>query len=265
MRHRWLIALCAAALLGACAKPEGGDAAKMEMRVYTVPAERTKTLVDAIGGVLGSFSDKGSLGKVSTPAPGQLVVLAPASLQGSIESTLRDLTKADSTESKLQAKNESPLRLSFWSVDAVPGNGADDAALAALAPALDEVRKQIGAVHFVLHDRMSGVSNLDNTVSRTWFSGNAEDTNQPVQLKYTLRQTDGRLSLGMDLFDQIPVTMHYNDVARTQYQSIATQSTAAITLGQTLVLTQTPLPGNTEGKSATTRLYIVRVDEVKAG
>lgn len=237
MRHRWLIALLTAALLSACAKPEGGDAAKMEMRAYTVPAEQTNALSIALGNVLGTANDKTSFGKVSSAAPGQLIVLAPASFQGSIESTLRDLTKTDPAQAKSSVKNESPLRLSFWSVDAVPGNGADDPALKALMPALDEMRKQMSAVHFMLHDQMSGISDLDNNVSRTWFSRDVEDVNQPVRLDYTLRQTSGRLSLGMDLFDQVPVTMHYNNVTKTQYQPITMKSTATIALGQTLVLT----------------------------
>lgn len=100
MRLHWLIALCAALLLGACAKPEGGDAAKMDMRVYAVPAQQTEALANAIGAVLGTASDKTSFGKVSSASPGQLVVLAPASLQGSIESTLRDLTKLDPADAK---------------------------------------------------------------------------------------------------------------------------------------------------------------------
>jgi len=266
MRHRWLIALCTAALLGACAKPEGGDAAKMEMRVYAVPAERTKVLVDAIGGVLGSFSDKISLGKVSSPSPGQLVVLAPASLQGSIESTLRDLTKANPVEPEPASKDESPLRLSFWSVDAVSGNGADDAPLASLAPALDEVRKQMGPAHFVLHDQTNAVSSPGNNVSRSWLSRSyKDDDGHPVQLQYTLQQKAGGLTLSIQFSDSIPVTTRYNNTASVQYSNIGTNTTTAITPGQALILTQNPLPGDAESKPTSTRLYIVRVDPVKAG
>lgn len=263
MRHRWLIALCATILLGACAKPEGGDAAKMEMRVYNVPTEQTQALAGAIGTVLGTANDKTSFGKVSSPAPGQLVVLAPATLQGSIESTLRDLTKADPAEAKPSAKGESPLRLSLWRVDAIPGNGTDDAALASLAPALDEVRKQMGTVHFVLHDQVSGVSSVGSRVNRSW-AGNktATGSSQVSQLEYSLNKNPAGLSLDFQIGDQIPVRTNQS----IQYMSIGATTKATLRIGQTIVLTQTPLAeGDDAASHATTRLYIVRVDEVKAG
>lgn len=260
MRHRWLIALCAAALLGACAKPEGGDAAKMEMRVYHVPAEQTEALSNAIGNVLGTAYDKTSFGKVSSPAPGQLVVLAPASLQGSIESTLRDLTKAAATESKTSPKDESPLRLSFWSVDAVPGNGADDATLASLAPALDEARKQIGAVHFVLHDQATSVSVLGRAVDRNWLGKPINGGALFNKLEYTIGKSTQGYSLTFRFSEQMPQS-------NGQYASIGNNTTTSIRDGQTLILTQTPLINDKsdDKPQATTRLYIVRVDEVKAG
>jgi hypothetical protein len=242
MRHRWLIALCTAALLGACAKPEGGDAAKMEMRVYNVPAEQTEALSNAIGNVLGTAYDKTSFGKVSSPAPGQLVVLAPASLQGSIESTLRDLTKAAATESKTSPKNESPLRLSFWSVDAVPGNGADDATLASLAPALDEARKQMGAVHFVLHDQVNGVSSAGSQVRRSWVGGKTDGGSaQVTNLEYSLDKNSAGLSLDFRIGDQIPI----RNGSSVSYISIGSNAKATIRIGQTIVLTQTPLARET--------------------
>lgn len=254
MQIRWLIALCTAALLGACAKPEGGDAAKMEMRVYAVPAEQTQALMGAIGGVLGAPADKTSFGKVSSPAPGQLVVLAPASLQGSIESTLRDLTKGEPAIPKSSPKDEPPLRLSFWSVDAIPGNGADDPALAALAPALEEAHKQMGAVHFVLHDQASSVSMLDRKVSRSW-PGRA--ANLYSRLEYTIGKGPQGFLLALTFSDQ-----NLSNGLNT-----GNETTTSIRSGQTLVLAQIPLSDDKSGDKpqAATRLYIVRVDPVTAG
>ncbi|MEP7042480.1 MAG: hypothetical protein ABI843_05425 [Dokdonella sp.] len=239
--------------LGALCACGGNDAGaqKMEVRVYQVPPDSTNALVQTLNKVFET-SEKSTLGKVSSPSPGQLVVLAPASLQGSVEASLHALTKDLPTGMGAAAtKPDLPLRLSFWSVDAVPEAGDDDAALAALAPALDEARKQLGAVHFELRDQVSGVSSAGESVSRTWPGGKS--------LMYELKRKGGELSLAVTLNDVIGTPGHYSATGGT--------TTTWVRPGQTLILSQIPVPDSEAGNASPanlTRLYLVRVDEVAA-
>lgn len=270
MNRYGLILILAAGLLGGCGG--GADsgtpyAPKLEMRVYNVPPEQTETLSRTLNSVFAG-DEKTVLGKVSSPAPGQLVVLAPASLHGSIEASLRALTKEQATkENTTPAKADGPLRLSFWSVDAVPENGADDPALAALTPALDEARKQLGIVHFELRDHVSGVSSLGQDVERSWTgSGTARVPAAPVrELRYTLKSGSPSLMLNLNFSEQVPVVQTLNGVSSVSYLATGANTTTAIAPGQTLVVTQNPVP-DSDGTAPVpiTRLYLVRVDAVPA-
>lgn len=267
MKRYALTLILATGLLGGCGggADSGPAAPKLEMRVYNVPPDQTETLIRTLNSVFAA-DEKTALGKVSSPTPGQLVVLAPTNLHGSIEASLRELTKTQATkESQPSAKSESPLRLSFWSVDAVPENGADDPALAALAPALDEARKQLGIVHFELRDHISGVSSPGQSVSRSWTGSGASDSAPIRELRYTLRKNADAWTLDLSFGDQVPVTRTSNGQTNVQYLATGTQTTTSVHPGQTLVVTQNPVPdSNGDASVQITRLYLVRVDAVPA-
>jgi uncharacterized protein YcsI (UPF0317 family) len=81
----------------------------------------------------------------------------------------------------------------------------------------------------------------------------------------TRNAADFELSIGVS--DQIPVRKTENGQSIVQYMTSVINTTTAVRLGQTLVLTQSPIP-DSESSAATpgtlTRLYLVRVDEVAA-
>lgn len=269
MKRYPLALILAAGLLAGCggADPGPANAPKLEMRVYDVPPDQTEMLSRTLNGVFAA-DEKTALGRASSPAPGRLVVLAPANLHGSIEESLRKLAKEQTArENPAPARIDGPLRLSFWSVDAVPENGEDDPALAALMPALDEARKQMGIVHFELRDHVSGVSSLGENVERSWTgSGTQRVAAAPIrQLTYTLKDGSPSLMLNLDFKEQVPVVQTMNGVTNVNYVATGANTTTAVAPGQTLVVTQNPVPDSDGAASVPiTRLYLVRVDAVAA-
>jgi len=267
-RFLFVLVLALGTLCGCEGGHGDGGAQKMEVRVYQVPPDSTNALMQTLNKVFET-GDKTALGKVSSPSPGQLVVLAPASLQGSVEASLRALAKDQPAAAAAPSTTpDAPLRLSFWSVDAVPETGDDDPALSDLGPALNEARKQLGAVHFELRDEASGVASLGKTSERSWLGGAVAGSNPPMkQLQYTLTRTAGTLELSINFGDEIPVRHNENGQVSVQYSRAGVQTTTSIRLGQTLVLTQSPIP-DIESSGATPatlmRLYLVRVDEAPA-
>jgi hypothetical protein len=276
-------ALCLALSLSACDGGTAGDAGKSkaatsptattvsssaaELRVYQVPPEQTEAVVDALNKVFDN-GDKSATGKVSSPAPGQVVVLAPGSLQGSVEASLRALTASQAPP----ADDKVPpiqIRLSFWSVDALPEDGTDDLELVTIAPALDEVRKQLGGVRFLLRDQVSAVSSPGKKVERSWLGTKlTTDSQSPLHsLEYQLRPVGDQYMLDLHIGEQMPVIQG----GSVSYIGITGNTSTAIRLGQTLVVTQTPIPRNamTNGEVSladrATRLYIVRADQVPPG
>jgi len=267
-RFLFVLVLALGTLCGCEGGHGDGGAQKMEVRVYQVPPDSTNALMQTLNKVFET-GDKTTLGKVSSPSPGQLVVLAPASLQGSVEASLRALGKDQPVEAASPPNTSGvPLRLSFWSVDAVPETGDDDPALSELAPALNEARKQLGAVHFELRDEVSGVASLGKTSQRSWLGGAIAGGTSPMkQLQYTLTKTAGSLELSINFADRIPAKYSENGQVGVHYSDTGVQTTTSIRLGQTLVVTQSPIP-DIESSGATPatlmRLYLVRVDEAPA-
>lgn len=255
-------------LLAGCSGdgPAAGEGAlpKMEVRVYTVPPEQTEMLGRTLNEVLAT-GGKSGLGKVSSPAPGQLVVLAPANLQGSVEASLRTLTAGGPAPAATATatKPGEQLRLSFWSVDAVPENGPDDPALASLQPALDEARKQLGIVHFELRDHVSGVSGPGQQVRRTWVGTGVANAALNRDLSYTLRENATSLSLELTYTEEVARVEMQGGQPLIRSLPTATNTTTAVRLGQTLVITQNPVTESDGTNSIVTmRLHLVRVDAV---
>jgi hypothetical protein len=260
------IALTAALLAGChggqAASSADGNGNKLEMRVYQVPAEDTDAIIDTLSKVLG-FGDKGT-GRVSTPAPGQVVVLAPASLQDSIAQTLKSIKPAAKT--KAEAAPAQQMRLDYWSVDALAGAGQDDPSLKELTPAFTELRKQLGEVHFVSVNHISSVSSLGQRVERSYPS-NLGATGNPTlsQLNYELNNKPEGLMLRITSGEQIPYSTSSSGVGATQYVNIGATTTTSVRLGQILVLAQNFVPVNAANSSAGPRavhLSLIRVDAI---
>ncbi len=269
------MAVLALGLLAGCSvggsASSDGAAPRMEVRVYAVPPERTEALGNTLNAVF-STSENAAIGKASSPAPGQLVVLAPANLHASIEASLRALTSDANPAVPVAAPKQ--FRLSFWSVDALPESGKDDLELEPLQGALGEARKQLGPVRFVLRDEVSAVSSAGQPVERSWPGAKlTNDSGRPVQkLRYQLEDTaPAGLKLTLSNSDQVPVVLSRDGQNELQYVNVGSNTTTALRLGQTLVLARNPIPrdpvstGETTVSNRTTRLYLVRVDDVPAG
>jgi hypothetical protein len=235
------------------------DQAQMELRIYHVPPEKTDAVRIALVQSLDT-GEKNRFGNVSTPAPGELLVLAPASLQSSIGATLEYLARPAQSSKTAPAQ----MQLQFWSVDALAGAGADDASLSTISAALGEARKSLGEVHFVLNDHVGAVSGIGiQWVKKSWLVQSAgKSSDHAKQIEYRITGARDALSLEISYHDQLPVA---DGEAQERYRVSETDMTVPIRPGQTLVLSQGPVPTESnEGKplAATTRLYLVRVDPV---
>jgi hypothetical protein len=249
-------------LLVGCDRPGGaGETPRtdMELRVYPVPVDATDKLRAAIADSL-RVGDKSTIGSVSSPAPGKLIVLAPGKLQESIAVVLEKLASADKAQTSAPAPQ---YRLRFWVVDAVFGDGADDPAIADIATATNEVRKQLGPAHFSLHATVSATSRAQYDVNKRWADAPAGSGDAALnQLHYKLFSLTDGLNLELGYTEHLPVASGKD----RQYLTSDTTTTVPIRLGQLLVLSQNPVgaPG-ADAKPpvpAKTRLYIVRVDPV---
>lgn len=138
-----LLALVLAGCNGSGGSP--AHSSNMELKLYKVPVQQSLQIEGALGELLAG-SGKNSAG-VTQPFPGTLMVLAPASLQSSIESAIDKMSKTSS-----RVPDSVPLRVRFWIVQAKAGAGNDAAALNPLHGALQELRSSLGPSHFALED-----------------------------------------------------------------------------------------------------------------
>jgi len=229
------------------------------MRVYQVPPEDTDAIVKTLFNVLGT-GDKGT-GRASSPAPGQIVVLAPANLQDSIAQTLKSIKPAAKT--KAEAAPAQQMRL-----DSLAGVGQDDPSLKELTPAFAELRKQLGDVHFVALNHISGVSSPGQTVERSYPTNFAANGNPAInQLTYELNSKPEGLMLRITFGEQIPYTTGSGELGATRYISTGGTTTTTVRPGQILVLAQNSVPvgvakDNTPPASRSVHLALIRVDAI---
>jgi len=127
------------------------------LRVHAVPSEREDQIRDALAQSLSMGEYQVPLGRVSTAGPGALVVLAPEAVQADVKTAIAalggDAPPAGASDS---------VMLDLWSIVAVPGEGADDSALAPLATTLDGARPALGRVRFEQGDTLSVTALADN-------------------------------------------------------------------------------------------------------
>jgi hypothetical protein len=131
------------------------------LRVHAVPDSRLDDIRGALSNSLSMGEGQMPLGRVSTTGqPGQLLVLAPESVQEDIKTAISalggDATLADSGGRGGSAgPADITVELDLWSVDAIPGEGADDPSLAPISAALAAARKALGPVRFERRDALS--------------------------------------------------------------------------------------------------------------
>jgi len=154
--------------------------------------------------------------------------------------------------------------MSFWNVDAIPGKGADDPALATLSEALKKVRQNLGDVHFQLNSRASGISSLGQPVNTTYTSGIGVGA-YTGNLHYSLSSKPEGILLDIHLTDTAPQTTG----KVTQYTERQFSTAVIIALGQTIVLSDVPVSdastkADGEAPTKAVRLNIIRVEEASS-
>jgi hypothetical protein len=203
-----------AALLTSCSGDAPGhhSDSSLTLRTYTVPQGDAEALSTALNHVLGLDNYKHDIGRTYWSGPGQVLVLAPASMQDSIANSIKEMVGQNKS-----ATNTQPLRLNFWVVDVYQGIGAVDPNLKTIQPALESFEEDSGPAHFTQKHYFTAVSD----------SG-ADTTMSPLpyyDLEYSIAENRDRLLLKFDYrhhFIGQPVEMLSGQVTTR--------------LGQTLVL-----------------------------
>lgn len=191
----------------------------MLLRVHVVPPARADDIRVALANSLSMGEGQVPLGRVSTTGtPGQLLVLAPESVQDDIDQAIAALG-ADAPPPAAPAS----VVLDLWSVDAVPGEGADDPTLAPIASALDAARGSLGAVRFEHQHALSIVARGDGSSFGATTPGKpiAPDFGaSPFQVRGNLRATQDGVT------------------ARLVLEKPSVETTIDLRFGETLVLAQ---------------------------
>lgn len=242
--------------LAACHAPDRATAnnrtAQMQLKLYHVPAQQSaaieRTLHSALAGNnLGNIvKDRDNSMRVTEPFPGAVLVLAPAQMQDSIASAIKELAKA----SPKTAANV-PIRVHFWVVQAKAGDGADAPALRPLEPTLKQLRASLGPSHFVLNEAVSAIANATDHFNPD-ASGQVS-TSQHHDFQFSCLSTaNGDIKLRVD----------YRDQSRRTMPSLHTVTT--IRPGEYVVLAQAPSTDDTASGSDKTlmNLLVVRVDRL---
>lgn len=244
--------LLALALAG-CNGPGQGPtrSSDLELKLYNVPVQRSSQIEGALG-VLLSANGKNSMG-VTQPVPGTLMVLAPPSVQASVESALAALKKQPAADTGMQA-----LRLNFWVVQAKAGSGEDASALGPLAATLKQVRDKLGPSHFLLEDAVSAVVDAPPSL-RDVTKGSGELVTSRGH-KFDFHTAVGT---GAD----ITLRVNYGNTSSTSASRTIPElkTTVATRPGEYLVLAQalpSAAPDNGAPDSTLLNLLVVRVDRV---
>lgn len=205
------------------------------LRVYAVPGDRAREIRDALDVVLSATHEKGApLGRAMLSG-GQLVVLAPRETQDTIADAVKQLVG----KAPVAANAVTSMRLSLWMVDALPGAGADDPALAPIGAALQASRASLGEVRFALRDA-TALTALPN--------GDGVEIESPRHTHLNAQLRAGETGTSVDIGIRGP--------------DATLRTTALLQTGQVIVLAQMLSPDKAVER---TRLYVVRLDPVDAG
>lgn len=167
-RNFWtFIAVCAAGAFALVllttwrTAPQAGIVAAptMALRVHDVPPARVDDIKEALSVILSMGDGQPPLGRVTKGSQGQLLVLAPESVQTDVARTLASLGGSTSKSFPVET-----VVFDLWFVDAIAGAGADDTTLAPIAAALDAARPALGKVVFRREDAVSTMVRADDSV-----------------------------------------------------------------------------------------------------
>lgn len=131
--------------------------APMTLRVHAVPAARAEEILGALAISLSMGEGQPAMGRVSSAGPGQLLVLAPESVQADVGRAIASLGGDAGGP-----RPSTTVMLELWSIDVLPGEDADDPSLAPIADALQAARGALGRVRFQLKDALSIASRTDS-------------------------------------------------------------------------------------------------------
>lgn len=266
------IALLAAVLAG-CGSSRGDSAQgpDFQLQMYKVPAAQSQAIASKLDGILASpeflVGTKGHTQmRASTPFPGTVLVLAPASVQPSIATAVAELAKAAGSAgpvaagsaSKADAPEAIPLRVQFWVVQAKSGAGEDAAALQALEPTLKHVRASLGASHFALEDGATVAVTAPTDQNATQGNGSVV-TSRGREFTFRAMRT------GKDTVD---LNLHYYNTTREAASQTIPELKTTLTLrpGEFVVLGQA-LPAAASGSTPNAtlmNLLVVRVERADA-
>jgi len=143
-------------LLGGCRDAPSGNGGNqtsdLALRVYEVPPALTEEISLALNDVLLGGEHLPSLGRVSRQIDGRVVVAAPANFHEDIAQVLESLVAPAGDQGSAQP---GAVRLSVWVVEEAETGRAIEPRLAAIAPALEQLRTASGVEHFVLVDHLT--------------------------------------------------------------------------------------------------------------
>ena len=224
-RYGWIFVAVVAAGLGLMvidalrSVPQTGvaPADPMELRVHAVPPVRTDDIRIALETSLSMGEGQTPLGRVSnTGQPGQLLVLAPESVQDGIGAVIAELGSGAPAEPPTAA--DATVMLDIWSVDAIPEIGADDPSLAPVSTALEAARSALGKVRFQRRDALSITGRSDGNTFRA--QSPAAPGRPGFAVVATLRAVDGGVN------------------ARLEMQELLLSTTLDLRFGEVTVLAQ---------------------------
>ncbi|MBW8368549.1 MAG: hypothetical protein K0M70_11930 [Arenimonas sp.] len=159
-------------LLTACGDPTGKAAVDEEaqvLRTYPVPKGQTQAIGQALNQVFATGPEGRRIGRASYELPGQLVVLAPESVQASIAESIAGIVGSSG-----EANAMSTASLRIWVVDGRPGPGDDADRLAVLAPAIKAISGNFPGFGFRLVDQAEiAVTEAGHESTLVTGSGNA--------------------------------------------------------------------------------------------
>lgn len=144
-------ALALATLLVACGNGSGSEHTAAEpavMRTYAVPAAQTEAIGMALNEVFAVGAKGHRIGRASHEVPGQLLVLAPESVQASVAESIAGLSGAS-----VSGLSPNTVKLRLWIVDGRRGAIESGDAPAALAPAIEAISANFPGLGFHIVDQ----------------------------------------------------------------------------------------------------------------
>ncbi|MGH8279646.1 MAG: hypothetical protein ACRETQ_08815 [Gammaproteobacteria bacterium] len=212
------------------------------MRAYSVPEGRAEDLSQTLNHLLRMNNTKQYVGTAWAASSQQVLVLAPAGMQDSIATSLKQVLAKSPDTAKMP-----PLRLNAWIVDAYPGPGPADPALKSIQPALAAFSEDMGPAHFVLAHYLTAVSDVG---SRTDLLPLPDYT-----LTYTIGRSESSLSLNFQ----------YHQIVHDKYgmSPVGLNGQVTVKLGQNLVLGLiSDRPAEHPAVGLVQKLLVIRIEPV---